>query len=170
MIFGHTRNMIPILYWISLILLLILTLLFAIDFSIRIRVDPLSLRIYLFHIRIISLKGEKLYQKIAKMEKKAEGKPPPSLLYIHLMDYLHIDRIEIRQSIQGRYDLYAILYGISEFIASTPWSKKVIFQVQTGAWDTVVDVRFHFQLGIIIGNYLCLRRQAHAKKSHTRNV
>lgn len=158
--------MIPFLYWTFVVILLLLTILFILAFTVRVKLSPLTMKVTLFHIPILILKEEKLYRKMVKTEQKIEKKPPLNPLYLHLLSYLHIDRICITQSMEGRKDIEAIFYGVQEIMKSYIDEKRFSIRMKKGNANTQVYVRFHFYLGVILGNFLCIRRQIHAK-SHS---
>lgn len=158
--------MIPFLYWTFVAILLLLTFLFILAFTVRVKLSPLMMKVTLFHIPILILKEEKLYNKMVKTEQKIEKKPPLNPLYLHLLSYLHVDQIRIIQSIRGRKDIEAIFYGIQEIMKSYVDEKRFTVQIVEGNANTEICFRFHFYLGVILGNFLCIRRQIHAK-SHS---
>ncbi len=158
--------MIPFLYWTFVVILLLLTFLFILAFTVRVKLNPLQMKVTLFHIPILVLKGEKLYNKMVKTEQKIEKKPPLNPLYLHLFSYLHIDQICITQTMRGRKDIEAIFYGIQEIMKSYIGENQFTIRVTEGDANTQLYLRFHFYLGVIIGNFLCIRRQIHAK-SHS---
>ncbi len=67
---------------------------------------------------------------------------------------------------RGRKDIEAIFYGIQEIMKSYIGENQFTIRVTEGDANTQLYLRFHFYLGVIIGNFLCIRRQIHAK-SHS---
>lgn len=89
-----------IIYFLTLFILLILFLLFVLSYVIRIEITPISLKVTLFHIPVLKKKNEKLYQWIITMIENAMQKEKIEMEYFSLMDYVHIDQIEILQNVE----------------------------------------------------------------------
>lgn len=158
--------MIPFFYWTFVVILLLLAILFILAFTVRVKINPLMIKVTVFHIPVFIAKGKKLYAKIAKAESKMTSKPAMHPLYFHLLSYLHIDRICITQTLTGRKDIEAILYGICEIIKAYTDEKILTVCIKEGDSNTELYLQVHFYVGVILGNYICIRRQIHAK-SHS---
>lgn len=156
--------MIPFFFYLLLIILCLIALLFAISWTLRIEVTPLHLYVSIFHIPIIHLKEKKLYLKIINLEKKNKNKPLPSKQYLSLFSFIHLDYLYIRQSVDKRSDLLAILYGINNFLNYVEKDKKVKLVVDDEDCNTFLKIKVHFYLGTLILNYLLIRRRIHNGK------
>lgn len=156
--------MIPFFFCLLLITLCLLVILFAIAMTLRIEITPLHLYISLFHIPILRLKEKKLYLKIINLEKKSRNKPHPSKAYLSLLSFIHLDYLYIRQSVDKRNDLQAILYGLDNLLYYTFSDKKIQVSVDDNEWNTCLKIKVHFYLGTLILNYFLIRRRIHNDK------
>lgn len=156
--------MIPFFFFILLITLCLLAVLFAIAITLRIEITPLYLYISLFHIPIMRLKGKKLYVKLINLERKNRNKSRLSKEYLSLLSFIHLDFLSIRQSVDKRNDLLAILCGINDLLYYAIPNKKIKFSVDNNEWNTCFKIKVHFYLGTLILNYLLIRRSIHNGK------
>lgn len=145
------------IYFITLFILLALFLLFVLSYVIRIEITPFSLMVTLFHIPVIKKKNEKLYQWIIDLVEKAKQKEKIDMEYFSLMDYIHIDQIDVLQNIECRRDIEAILYALTIFFEELHIPIK--FHTKNQAWDTKIKIQFHIYIGTMILNYLHVKKE-----------
>lgn len=146
-----------IIYFLTLFILLILFLLFVLSYVIRIEITPISLKVTLFHIPVLKKKNEKLYQWIITMIENAMQKEKIEMEYFSLMDYVHIDQIEILQNVEYRKDIEVLLSSISSFLEEI----HIPFQIQTKnqPLNTKIKIQFHIYIGTMLINYLHVKKE-----------
>lgn len=154
-----------ILYFITLFVLFLILILFVINIHCSIYIFVNKVQLYLFKIKILSLSDDKLINKIidseVKMMKEKESK---NSLYLHLFKYIHLNKIVIDQGIKYRYDFLAVLYGIKEIVQSLDCDNLIRINLSSKYNNTKIKISIKFYLGIVLINYLLLRRQIHESK------
>ncbi len=155
------------LYFTVFAILLLILILFVINIRCTIIISVNKVHIYLFRIKIYSLCEEKLSDKIIDSEMKMmEQKKSKSSLYLHLFKYIHLNRIIIEQGIKQRFDFLAVLYGIKEIIQSLDYKNLIKINLSSKFDNTKIRINLKFYLGIVLINYLLLRRQIHESKEY----
>lgn len=153
------------LYFIILFILLLILMLFVISVRCTIVASINKVQVYIFKIKIYSLCNEKLFKTIIDSEvKMMKEKGTQNSLYLHLFKYIHLNKIIIEQGIKFRYDLLSVLYGLKEIIQSLDYNHLLNIKLSSKCDNTKVIVSFRFYLGIVLINFLLLRRQIHESK------
>lgn len=154
-----------ILYFVILFILVVILALFVINVYCSIVISVNKVQVYLFKIKLFSLSDDKLINKIIDSEMKMmEEKESKNSLYLHLFKYIHLNEIVIEQGIKYRYDLLAVLYGIKEIVQSLDCDNLIRINLSSKYNNTKIKITIKFYLGIVLINYLLLRRQIHESK------
>lgn len=157
-----------IIYFIVLFILLLLVILFVVKTSISLIITPNIIKLYVFKIKIFSLKGSKLYEKMIDSETKMiKEKDKNKYLYLHLLNYIHLNKLEINQGLKTRHDVLSILYGIKNIIENIDYHNKIKINLSSSYLDTIIKIKINFYLGTVLLNFLLIRRQINESKKHS---
>ena len=164
---GHLSLflMIRTIFYILYFVCIILYFLFVFPLYVGFTLSSSSFSVSIYALKIINKKGDKVIDFFKKFIPKNKDEISKSIDYGYLLNYVHIDEIILKRKVL--VDDYLMNVYLSTFIniidQITPKIKINIKQDK----EEKIRLVLHFNVGIILLNYLSIRRKYfHGKKQN----
>lgn len=87
--------------------------------------------------------------------------------YLSLIHYIHLDYFIINQGCYSHDEIYAILCGVKYIIEGIDYQKKIKIKISNKYLNTILDCKINFYVGIVLVNFLILRRTINESKKYS---
>lgn len=171
MIIIFDNNNIMIIYFIILSILIILWLLFVYNQYIDIQIEFSRIKVYIFKIPI-TIKGKKLTKLIKKLVPTSELEFKEEIDMTSLFDYVHFDYVDIKlyKEIDEYIGMTLKMILIDRFLEV--FKNFIYRKIDSLSYSTylssntnfVIKIRLHFNIGILLLNYLIIKGKYHYGK------